>query len=523
MQVELAQLSMEGLALDLPPHVHETGVSLPERKAIVREAQGLRGNLSTDDGGFELKNVAASELVLAALDWHFGVKTFVASERPVKVGGLRAQVASGEDHFDLDVELSSLQAERLLLTAGALKLAAETDALSLKVAVHGDDVGTLTAEQALFRDVELRTGDLVLTMPELRVRKLNVDWGGEKFKLEASTVEGEQLTVTIQGSVITANDVALAALGMHGEDYRLGEGRFGKLAVDAQLATDGQRAPSQEAAPATKSGPPLFDYGVLDGLSGHLNVDAYLDIALPIIQHRRATHELRIPIEDGSIDYRKLESNLAPLEDSLIDFSVRDDALMLELGLPLIRTRGRGKPIVRWDLSPEDLELAKERRVRLAVLPNVRPANGASEPPREKREEDDKESSVRLRTLSLENIDAVLKLAPERAPNAALRELAFEELQLSGGVHHDLEGEPREGTVRGSLKQLHTLLRGVPVGDSALRGELNLAVLRELLVRFVGLKPQRVRAQLEALQLKDVLLAPAQPGSPVTSAIANPS
>lgn len=509
MQVELAQLSMEGMTLDLPPHVSD-GVPLPARKATVREAKALRGTMVSDERGFRLDGVAASELVLAPLDWHFGKKTFLVCERPAKIGGLRAQVASGEDNFDLDVELSSMQAERLLLTAGTLKIGAETDAVELKLAVHGDDVGYLRAEQALFRDFELRTGSVVMSMPELRVRDLHVDWGGERFKMEASTAEGEALSIAIQGSTITANDVALATFGLHGDDYRVGEARFARLGLDAELGSASGEATATDAvapAPAAQERTPLFDYALLDGLSGHINVDVLVDIALPIIQHRRATHELRIPIDEGSIDYRKLESNLAPLEDSLIDFSVRDGALMLEVGLPLIRTRGRGKPILRWDLSPTDLELAEERRVRLAVLPNVRSATVSEAPKEPSKPDPEKESSVRLRSLSFANVDAVLRLATDTSTRAAVRALSFADLQLSGGIHHDAEGSGRAGTVRGNARELSTVLAGVPVGESALRGEVRLGSLSELAVGFVDLKPQTVRARLENVALKSVALA----------------
>ncbi len=527
MQVELAQMSIEGMTLSLPPHVNED-VSLPERTATIREAKGLRGSLTTGGDGVQLKGVAVTELVVAPLDFHFGKKTFLSTERPLKVGGLRAEIATGETNFDLDVELSSMQADRIRLTAGTLALASEVDALTLKLAVHGDDVGYLTAEQALFRDFEMRTSSLTMNMPELRVRKLNVDWGGERFKLQAETAEGETLMVSIQGSTVTANDVAIKAFTLHGDDYLIGEARFGKLLLDGKLVSSGEASSEGTAAVESKSKAPMFDYGVLDGLSGHLNVDVHVDIALPIIQHRRATHHLRIPIQDGSIDYRKLEHNLAPLEDSLVDFSVRDGALMLEVGIPLIRTRGHGKPILRWDLSAADLELAEDRRVRLAVLPNVRSATmseAPKEPPKEK--DNDKESSVRLLSLSAENLDAALQLEPERSNNAALRQLSFDELQLSGGIHHDPEGSPRAGTVRGSIKNLHTLLRGLPVGASALRGELSLGAMNELAVHFSDLKPQRVFAQLERLTLKDVALVEPEQAAPQaaqsTSANASPS
>lgn len=497
MQVELSQLSLEGMSLELPPHESD-GVALPARKAQIREAKGLRGALRTDPG-VTLEGVAASEVMLGALDWHFGKKTFLATDRPAKLGGVRAHIDTSGSQVELDVALSSLQAEQLRLSVGAMTIVAEVDAVTLVLAVHGDDVGYLLAEQALFKALELRSGDLVLSMPELRVRRLNVDWGGEVFKLEAATAEGELMTVSIAGGVIDANDVALTAFGLQGDAITLGVASIRKLTLEASLS---KKASPTEGAP--KSGAAVFDYGLLDGLSGHLNVDAHVDIAVPIIHHRRATHELRIPIEDGSIDYRKLESNLAPLEDSLIDFSVRGSALVLELGLPLIRTRGRGKPILRWDLSPQDLELAEERRVRLAVLPRVRAAN-TTEPP--KKEEDDKESSVRLRSLSLENLDAALHLSAVETPHAALRTLSFDALQLTGGVHHDPEAEPREGLVRGNLHQLHAVLEGLSLGTQALRGEVTLGAVSELAVRFLDVAPQKVHASLEALSVRDVSLA----------------
>lgn len=506
MQVELSKLSLEGLALELPPHTVD-GQPLPARKAEIRSGEALRGALLTDQQGLHLRGVAASELVLSSLDWHFGNKVFLASQRLAKLGGVRVRAESGETNLDLDLELASVQADRLQLTVGELVLSAELDAVALEVAVHDDpEVGYLRADQALLKELELRRGDITVSMPALLLRNLNVDWGGELFVLEASTLEGETLQLGYRGSVLSANDVAIRAFGLRGDEVKLDEARFGKLVVEASLPP---RAPGSPAEEPARPRAPLFDWRLLDGLSGHLNVDVNVDLAVPIIGHRRATHELRVPIDEGTIDYRKLESNLARLEDSLIDFSVRDGSLVLELGLPLIRTRGRGKPILRWPLSPADLELAENRLVRLAVLPNVKPAALSDAPrPEEEREKDGGPSSFRLRSLSAENVDAVLALeAAKPSPGVSLRVLSFDKLQLTGGVHHDPEAAPREGTLRGSLANLHAALVGLPLGDSALRGELTLGALSELAVGFVDLAPQRVRATLESLTLRAVALA----------------
>ena len=257
------------------------------------------------------------------------------------------------------------------------------------------------------------------------------------------------------------------------------------------------------SAPPSSERAPLFDYGLLDGLSGYLNVDVAMDVSVPIIGRRRATHKLRIPIAEGAINYRELEHDLASLEDSLLDFSVREGALVLERGVPLLSTRGRGKPLLIWPLGEADLALAHQRRVRLAVLPSV---HVVSEGPAEPRERSS--PKLTLRTVSFEAIDAVLSLhVPTPDPAGFLRSLALTRLRVFGAVHHEAGAPDPAGQLRAELDELDTELLGLTLGTSRVTGALSLRALRNVEVDFEDLVPRQARGLLEGLTLRDVVVA----------------
>ncbi len=120
---------------------------------------------------------------------------------------------------------------------------------------------------------------------------------------------------------------------------------------------------------------------LLDGLAGEINVDLALDLTVPVIGRRRATHRFRIPIVDGVVDYMGLEGDLSTLESALLDFAIRDAALVLEMGNPVPPETRPRKPILQWDLAPAGLDLARRDRIRLAMLPRFRTVAGTPDPP----------------------------------------------------------------------------------------------------------------------------------------------
>ena len=341
------------------------------------------------------------------------------------------------------------------------------------------------------------------------IERLTIEWGSAGFRLEAAACTGPLLELVSGALSLSAREASV-----HKVSVRDGHVAF-RAATMAQAKLAASFAPPDAALLATRAplpvaankSPRVFDFRSLDGLEGRLHVDAAVDMTVPIIGRRLATHKLRLPVEEGSVDYRELEADLAALEESMLDFSVRDGALVLERGIPLLPTRGLGKPLLIWPLGPDDLALAQRRRVRLSVLPNVQLADAA----KKSRDDDERDaggSSFALRRLSLENIDLSFVLHAVDHLDSAIRKLSFERLLAHGAVHHLPDGGTRDGEVRGEINGLETTLVGLVLGTRALDiGLLYMGRLLGLSLGFEGLRPTKLRFDIEKLALTNAELS----------------
>jgi len=515
MRIDLGQLAIQGLLLELPA----AQAAARDKRVSIDSAEQLRGVMVQTAAGFQLSSVICARLVLAKLDWLFGT-VGLRTEQAAELTALALEASNTAGELELELKLGGLAAPTLELTIGGLRVSAQVDGQGVLIQ-SGPAVGLLRAQQATFSSLLVRTASLSVALPSLKVEGLIVDWGGDQLRLEASKAESAELSLERAGTKLRGNGLSVTGFCVLGSSVRVAQASLARLDLEAVLA-----APSPSVEPPQGVGPapqameleqpreattlPLFDYELLNGLAGRLDVDVAVDLAVPIIGRRRATHELRIALEDGALDYRELEHNLARLEDSLLDFSVRAGGLMNERGLPLISTRGRGKPIVIWDLGPDDLALAEERRVRLAVLPRARLASssGQSEPPPvpEPRPEGNGGGGFALRHLSLQDVDAALRLAASGSGQSAIRELTFASLLVRGTVHHDPEGPRREGRIKASLEGLHTTLSAVPIGKKQLAAVLEVASVRDIDVTFDDVRPRHAKSVLEGLVVRSFAL-----------------
>ena len=510
MRIDLGQLAAKSLVLELPARAGATA-----NKATIAAVEALRGSFSTTGEGFALSDVSAAELALAELAWLFGTVS-LATDQPALLTEVAARASGRGQSFELELTSAGLVTQPLALRVGDLTLRANVEARDLTLAV-GPQTGRLTAGRAIFRELALITPSLRLSVPELSVTNLLVDWSGI-FRLEAGTAQAGELTLSQDQAAITARGVVLAALVAAGRQLSLGQARVVEADVRVALAAaPGEQAAGEARASATPSAAELetppsrtdalaayLDLRMLDALAGRIDADVYLDIAVPILGKRRATHSLRLAVAEGAIDFRALESGLATLEDSLLDFSVRDGALVLERGLPLIATRGRGKPLLRWELGPDDLALAQENRVRIAVLPNFQQV-----PPRDSDPPPDEASggAFALRQLSLRGVDVALSLMqPSIAQSGALRELTFANLTVRGEVHHQTTGPRPIGSLSLGVASLRALLADLPLGTQRLSGRLEIAGLREAELGFEDLRPQTLKGTLEGLAIAELAL-----------------
>lgn len=438
-------------------------------RVTIARAEGLRGALSVEGGRVDGSGVVAKRLELAAVALAFGRVTIGADPgttfESVQSSFTKAGGVIGE------LTATHTTAVRVIVTVGEVAISGRVELGEARVQLDGK-IGQVTAERVALSEVSLVIGDTAVAIENIVGTRVAIAWGAPGLRVEIGSVE-----------------VAAATA---------------RTALPPRESSDGA---GSSRATGFELPEPLVR--LLDGISGQLDVDVQPDVTLPVIGHRRATHEFRLPIDRGTIDFMTLEHGLSRLEDSVIDFSVRGDDLVLERGIPILPTRGKGKPIVRWHLAGVDVELAQRDRIRLAALPQFTLASAeddAGEPTGEPSSGGSKK--VALVELEVKNLDA--KLAIDVAePLPALPVQSVAELAVTGQLAYDAEGEPRAGELRGRLSQIQLAAGAIAAGKRSVAFEwMRIAEVPEARASFLGLVPQSVELAVRGVSLSGLRIAP---------------
>jgi hypothetical protein len=254
--------------------------------------------------------------------------------------------------------------------------------------------------------------------------------------------------------------------------------------------------PAAKLSSGTPAGHP-FDFRFLDRVTGRLDVDLTMEMTIPVLGKRKATHHFRVPIVSGVINYRELERDLSSFEDAFIDLNVRGQALVLERTVPIIP--GLEKPLVFWDLTAADLELAKKKRLlRLRTIPRLRLAP--------KSDKGDKPSGFQVRRLGFDNIDVALALAPPREGEAdAVWSASAADLRLGGRIDHGPQraGSPTEVTV--VAERLAAGPAELTVGRIRLElASVEVGQVAEASLVMDGFRPRAARLLLRQVELRNL-------------------
>jgi hypothetical protein len=493
MKISLDRADTGALRVDLPGARNEA--------IAIRATQGLRGIIEQSADRLTLSEVSAESVELEALRLLLG-DLVLSSAAGAKLTGLGVALDQSKSGLVFAATMASLTAQDLDIKVDDVHVRGRVKLLSPELAVQGSE-GSLAASYVEIADFVLRIGDLELAADSLLGRAVKIAWGAAGFRLTAATLEAPVLRMTTKDVQLAASAVAVSSFALDRAGIAITRAGLegGQLTLGLRPSSSDAPAPSAAAAPAAE---PLIDWRTLDTLSGQLDVDVAVDLTVPIIGRRKATHRLRIAIENGTLDYRALEHNLAKLEDALLDFSVRDGALVLERVNPLFPARGHGKPVVIWDVDATDLALAQTDRVRLSVLPQARLASDTDE-----KEREPSKSSIALRELGLLRINARLALAAAEPPLATgqLRLRHVGAFVLGGSVFHE-PGGSREGSALGELSDLSATVHALALGASRLdAASLTAAAITPIELAFADLKPTNVQLGLSGVTLGGIRLS----------------
>jgi hypothetical protein len=333
-------------------------------------------------------------------------------------------------------------------------------------------------EQVEVAPLQLGLGGTSIRAEKVRVEKARTPGDGQQATLlVGDRMVGEKLTLsaatfTMRVGRFEAEGVRLKRNGaLIAQQLALEEVRFEFPDVLA-LGRRGEDAPERER----------LRWEILDQLEGHANVDLLVDLTGPIVGRREETHHFRVVIENGAVDYERLEGDVHWIERSFLDMKVADDRLELRRDIPLIPFTG--KPLLYWPLDDEGLELARAHKIRLRNLLHW-------EVPEEERERRASRGRVRFNRVEAQNIDVALALAEpswlELGPIGRIR--------LAPAAEH---GPPR-AAITGELDHhadQETRPTRLEVAVGPLEGAIETLRLGGLLLSAKRVSPEKLRAEL---------------------------
>ncbi len=260
-----------------------------------------------------------------------------------------------------------------------------------------------------------------------------------------------------------------------------------KLTIAGPFGRSGEKRPAEPGgAPALRQDRLRF----LDSLTGRINLTVKVVLDLPVLGKRTLDQELKLPIQEGGIDFRTLEENLDWLEGRFIDISAEDDRLVLSWKVPIV---GSARELISWHLDEEAATLAKFGKVPVRSLSDYR-IGGSGSGGTSKKSDDGKRKT--LQSLAIESIDIAIGLLAPRSLEVGTGLIMFGGDDEPGMVDLKVTGDINDrgpGTLTGAIGSIDTTIKDLRLGPVLLTADrLHFDGLDRLEVTFDGFRPVKV-------------------------------
>lgn len=258
---------------------------------------------------------------------------------------------------------------------------------------------------------------------------------------------------------------------------------------EMQLTVRGPFGRSAAERPAPPAGePPTLRQDrlrFLDSLTGRIYLTVKVVLDLPVIGKRTLDQQLKVPVQEGNIDFRALDDSLDWLEGAFLDISHERDKLALQWKVPIV---GSARDLVTWKLDDEAATLASFGRVPVRSLVDFRTArSGKPVSP------DDRKT---LRALSLDAIDVALSLIAPRSLEVGNGVIMFGGDDQPGMVDMKVTGslsDRAQGALTGAIGSIDTTIKDLQMGPVRLTADrLHFDSLDQLEVVFDAFRPSKV-------------------------------
>jgi hypothetical protein len=200
---------------------------------------------------------------------------------------------------------------------------------------------------------------------------------------------------------------------------------------------------------------------------------------------RTLDQQLRIPVQEGSLDYRALEESLDWLEGAFLDIKHDGNRLWVQWKVPIV---GGSHELISWPLDTDAATLASFGRVPVRSLTDFRmPANGAPKPSKK---------GKLVQAFTVDAIDIALSLLAPRHVEIGSGVVLFGGEDQPGMVDLKVTGAIRDkgpGALRGAIGSVDTTIKDLRLGPIGLTADrLHFDGLDQLEVTFDGFTPTAV-------------------------------
>jgi len=262
-----------------------------------------------------------------------------------------------------------------------------------------------------------------------------------------------------------------------------------KLTVKGPFGRSGNPAPAPASPPDAPATLRQDRLRFLDSLSGRIYLTVKVVLDLPVLKKRTLDQQLKIPIQEGSLDFRALEESLDWLEGSFLDITHDKDKLALKWKVPIF---GGGRDLIAWKLDEEASTLASFGRVPVRAFADVRRKDRADARPDEV--DDDKRKT--LQSLTVEAIDIALSLLAPRSLEVGGGLIMFGGEEQPGMVDLKVTGSINDrgpGALNGTIGSVDTTIKDLRMGPVLLTADrLHFDGLDQFEVTFDGFHPSKI-------------------------------
>ncbi len=420
-----------------------------------------------------------------------------------------------------DVTADALTSRALMVARGALRGTFERIEATTIAARHGDATSLSLAGAAIEGlRVVLGAWDVEAARVTLTGVRLSRDAGGV-LSLEVDQAELSGVKLTRENERATLRTVTVSTL-RHGP----GGTSVARIAFDeAEVSVDGlasrERAKEGDApegdAPMVEGTPDKtrtlgIDLPFLDHLAGRIEADTEVDVKVPWIERRVASHRMRLTFDDGMIDFNALERGLSKLEDAILDFEVDERGLYFEVDAVVWK-----RTLLRWPLDARELLHAHQGRVKLRTF--ARPTVEVAQSPKPGGSKAN-DGRFALRRVSIDRVkvdlairgasalpiaSGTLRLGREDAP-------ALGALRVSGSLTHRPSQKPEDQTLAFEVDALDAGLDAIAAGSFTLDlARARVGRLSNGSVTFRGFAPASVAATLGDVSIDALSLRASAP------------